>query len=90
MPPYDTTTLIPHLQSRYALFSGEDVFVDGKGCRPILSLHLRNDEFAVIGTQDGCRFAHTGCADVLGDRRAETGFTLFITLIFLSLSTYFL
>ena len=47
--------------------------VDGECCRPILALHLGDDEFAIIGTQDGSRLADTGGANVLLHRRAGIG-----------------
>ena len=48
--------------------------VDSQCCRPVLSLHLRDDELAVIRAQNGCRFAHARCADMLGNRCAGVGY----------------
>ena len=43
-----------------ALLVSEMTIIDGKGCCPVLSLNLWNDEFAVIGAEDSSSLTDAG------------------------------
>ena len=49
------------------------LMIDGYGNRKVLSLHFRQQQFSIIGSQQGCCLADTGSPDVLFYRLAGSG-----------------
>ena len=49
------------------------LFIYRQGCRPVLALDFGNDQFSVVGAQNGCRLTNTGRSYMLLNGLAGVG-----------------